>query len=114
MRNLALIFSIFLVACEKNESAQVAPQPTKMTYEQALKSDDFKKIAGNIGSKFTEEDRAKMGAANAKMKEEMANAGLTVGAMAPDFTLTNAFGGQVSLKETLEQGPVVLVFYRGA
>lgn len=44
MRNLALIFSIFLVACEKNESTQVAPQPTKMTYEQALKSDDFKKL----------------------------------------------------------------------
>lgn len=36
------------------------------------------------------------------------------GAVAPPFTLPDARGGQVSLHEQLERGPVVLTFYRGA
>jgi peroxiredoxin len=37
-----------------------------------------------------------------------------VGALAPLFTLPDARGGEVALAELLGQGPVVLVFYRGA
>jgi peroxiredoxin len=33
--------------------------------------------------------------------------------LAPDFTLPDALGQQVTLSRLLEQGPVVLVFYRG-
>ena len=36
-----------------------------------------------------------------------------VGQPAPDFTLPNADGRPVSLKELLTRGPVVLSFYRG-
>lgn len=36
-----------------------------------------------------------------------------VGASAPDFTLPNAVGKDVSLQAMLERGPVVLVWYRG-
>src|SRR5947207_4808325 len=36
-----------------------------------------------------------------------------VGERAPDFTLPDQLGRQVSLADELEQGPVVLVFYRG-
>ena len=36
-----------------------------------------------------------------------------VGQTAPDFTLPNADGRSVSLKELLARGPVVLSFYRG-
>ena len=36
-----------------------------------------------------------------------------VGQTAPDFTLPNAAGQSVSLKELLGRGPVVLSFYRG-
>jgi peroxiredoxin len=39
---------------------------------------------------------------------------LDVGATAPEFTLPDARGGQVSLSTLLAVGPVVLVFYRGA
>jgi peroxiredoxin len=39
--------------------------------------------------------------------------GLVVGDKAPDFTLPNATGNQVSLSELLKKGPVVLKFYRG-
>jgi hypothetical protein len=36
-----------------------------------------------------------------------------VGQPAPDFTLPNADGRPVSLKELVARGPVVLSFYRG-
>ena len=36
-----------------------------------------------------------------------------VGQPAPDFTLPNAAGREVSLKALLARGPVVLSFYRG-
>jgi len=39
---------------------------------------------------------------------------LAVGAAAPGFALPDARGGQVSLAGLLTDGPVVLVFYRGA
>jgi len=36
-----------------------------------------------------------------------------VGARAPEFTLPNASGRPVGLREVLARGPVVLSFYRG-
>lgn len=36
-----------------------------------------------------------------------------VGDVAPDFTLNNAYGEPIQLKERLLEGPVVLGFYRG-
>ncbi len=38
---------------------------------------------------------------------------LRVGQTAPDFTLPDAFGKQVALRDLLARGPVVLSFYRG-
>ncbi len=38
---------------------------------------------------------------------------LKVGECAPDFTLENTDGGNVSLSGLLLKGPVVLTFYRG-
>lgn len=40
--------------------------------------------------------------------------GLAIGTTAPDFLLPDAKGNRVSLSEVLEQGPVVLSFYRGS
>jgi peroxiredoxin len=37
-----------------------------------------------------------------------------VGQLAPDFTLPDAYGKQVSLSSLLQKGPVVLCFYRGS
>lgn len=36
-----------------------------------------------------------------------------VGDRAPDFTLPNAQGDMVSLKDLTERGPLVITFYRG-
>ena len=38
---------------------------------------------------------------------------IQVGSEAPDFTLGNATGGEVSLAALRHRGPVVLSFYRG-
>jgi hypothetical protein len=40
--------------------------------------------------------------------------GLEVGTKAPDFSLLDAKGNKVNLAEVLNQGPVVLSFYRGS
>lgn len=38
---------------------------------------------------------------------------LKTGDKAPDFTLPDAIGRKITLSETLPQGPVILIFYRG-
>jgi hypothetical protein len=40
--------------------------------------------------------------------------GLAIGTTAPNFYLSDAKGNKLSLSEVLEQGPVVLSFYRGS
>jgi len=48
-----------------------------------------------------------------ELQESGAAKGLTVGAKAPDFTLSNHAGDNVNLSEELAKGPVILTFYRG-
>ncbi len=50
---------------------------------------------------------------NAFTEKEAEENALKVGSKAPHFTLTNALGQNVSLHSLLEQGPVVLTWYRG-
>lgn len=54
------------------------------------------------------QDFQKLVIANAKHVK-----GLSVGEKAPDFTLPNAFGKDISLTSCLKSGVVVLKFYRG-
>jgi hypothetical protein len=54
----------------------------------------------------------------AKAIKDLSDSGLTASAiregdLAPDFSLPDAHGIQVSLGELLKNGPVVLSFYRG-
>jgi peroxiredoxin len=42
-----------------------------------------------------------------------ADRAVSVGSSAPDFTLPNAIGEDISLKRLLNEGPVVVSFYRG-
>jgi peroxiredoxin len=46
-------------------------------------------------------------------KSGMADRAKGVGDQAPDFSLKNAYGKTVELKELLSEGPVVLGYYRG-
>lgn len=43
----------------------------------------------------------------------MAEEAVSVGDKAPDFTLQDTDGNDVALSDLLQQGPVVLGFYRG-
>jgi hypothetical protein len=38
---------------------------------------------------------------------------ISLGTIAPDFMLTRAGGGQISLAEKLSKGPAAIIFYRG-
>lgn len=49
----------------------------------------------------------------ALVQSGIAEHGLKEGMQAPDFTLPDATGEHVSLSHLLQQGPVVITFYRG-
>lgn len=66
--------------------------------------------AGRIPAEVLEQLRAD----TAKLVEAgIADSALREGSRAPDFTLPDALGEPVSLASLLEQGPVVVTFYRG-
>jgi peroxiredoxin len=47
------------------------------------------------------------------IQTDIAKDSLKVGDKAPDFTLPDVFGKQVTLSELLQRGPAVVTFYRG-
>jgi peroxiredoxin len=49
----------------------------------------------------------------ALMQTGIAQQSVKAGEQAPDFTLPDVFGNEVTLSELLKQGPVVVTFYRG-
>ena len=51
--------------------------------------------------------------ANAQTPSSAGNTPVTVGAMAPDFSLEDQNGHKVTLTDARSKSPVVLVFYRG-
>jgi len=65
-------------------------------------------------SSMSQADRDTMKKAAEDLAAAMPEPGLKVGDKAPDFTLPNATELPVTLSVALKQGPVVLVFYRGA
>ncbi|KGX92953.1 alkyl hydroperoxide reductase [Pontibacillus halophilus JSM 076056 = DSM 19796] len=60
-----------------------------------------------------EETRNKMSKAIQELEDSNEGKGLRVGEDAPDFTLPDAKGSEVNLYDVLENGPVILTFYRG-
>jgi peroxiredoxin len=66
-----------------------------------------------IDAQIPEPVAERISAAIAEVEASGAAPGLAVGDQAPDFTLPDAVGRAVSLRDRLVAGPVVLVFYRG-
>jgi peroxiredoxin len=66
-----------------------------------------------INAQIPEPIAQRITAAVAEIEASGAVARLAVGEHAPEFSLPDAFGRAVSLRERLSAGPVVLVFYRG-
>lgn len=90
-----------------------AGTPALPSYQAAL--EEFKAQREASGdSPLSAEDRALMAKSARELDEAMPDPGLHVGVRAPDFLLPNARGDFKRLSSLLEDGPVILVFYRGA
>ena len=87
-------------------SAEVA------AYQATL--DSYLEKAKSEKSPFTEADLAIMKKAGESLAKSLPDPGIKTGEKAPNFILENAFGKTVNLQDKLKQGPVILVFYRGA
>jgi peroxiredoxin len=83
------------------------------SYLEALRAYQTERAKAE-GPPVRAEDRLVMEAAARDLAVAMPDPGLQVGDQAPDFRLPNALGRTVRLRDLLEQGPVVLSFYRGA
>lgn len=92
--------------------SRVYAESTVPSYQESL--DAFIEKSKASKSKFTDEDKKVMQASNESLAEKLPDPGVKVGEMAPDFSLKNPLGDEVTLSEELKKGPVVLVFYRGA
>lgn len=83
-------------------------------YQDAVKQFQAESQASKDAPMFTEHDLQVMEDAGAQLASAMPEPGLKIGARAPDFTLKDAQGKDVTLSKLLKQGPVILTFYRGA
>ncbi len=99
---LAMLF----MGCSSEESVPSIQKRVDIYNKKMMNSKD--------GPKLNEQDKAVMQEAADDLARTLTDPGLKVGDTAPDFSLGNANGKPVSLSSKLKQGPVVLIFYRGA
>jgi len=101
---------LFTVAsCTEEKAPQQTPAADLPSYSQAAKA--YQEKSRN---KIAPADRAVMKQASESLAKTLPDPGLKLGETAPDFTLPDPTGQKVSLASLLKEGPVVLVFYRGA
>ena len=93
-------------------STAIAATDELPSYKQSL--DQYMEKSKKEKSPFSSSDMAIMEKAGKDLTSSMPAPGIKVGEKAPDFVLNNALGKAVSLQDKLKEGPVVLVFYRGA
>lgn len=107
VRSLCYLVLLLLVS-----PAGVAAVSELPSYQQSL--DQYIEKSKNEKSPFSSSDMAVMEKAGRELASSMPEPGIKLGEKAPDFVLNNALGKPVRLKDKLKEGPVVLVFYRGA
>jgi len=103
---VASVFAMLFIACTSEDSVPSIKQRVDEYNKKAMSSKD--------GPKLSEQDMAVMKKAADDLAKTLPDPGLKVGDTAPDFVLGNANGKSVSLSSKLKDGPVVLIFYRGA
>lgn len=106
-RHLCYLIVLLLLA-----PAGIAVANEPPGYKQSL--DQYMEKSKKEKSPFSSSDMAIMEEAGKNLTRSMPAPGIKVGEKAPDFVLNNALGKAVSLQDKLKEGPVVLVFYRGA
>ncbi|MDZ5711181.1 peroxiredoxin-like family protein [Jeotgalibacillus haloalkalitolerans] len=75
--------------------------------------EEIKTYKDQFKKKAPEEKQRLMAQATQELEESGVAQGLKKGDQIPDFTLPDATGKQVSIKNLLSEGPVILTFYRG-
>lgn len=103
---LAAGFAMLFVACTSEEGLP--------SIQQRVADLNKKRMSNKNGPKLSEQDMALMQQAADDLAKTLPDPGLKVGDTAPDFTLGNANGKPINLYSKLKEGPVVLIFYRGA
>ena len=106
-RRLCFLSVLLLLAPTVIAAANELP-----SYQQSL--GQYMEKSKEEKSPFSSSDMAVMEKAGKDLASSMPVPGIKVGEKAPDFVLNNALGKAVSLKDKLKEGPVILVFYRGA
>lgn len=120
MRNLNTLCAILVGAtlstgcneaptANEDEATYVLPN-----YADAVVELEKKLYSGEDAIKVGDQDMAVITKAAADLSAQMPEPGIKIGEKAPDFVLKNPFGKAVKLNSVLENGPVVLTFYRGA
>lgn len=110
-----IMILIITTACntEKNDKSITIKEDTvqKLTSTQAqaleARKIDFGKKADENTRKIYQEGLDKLS------ESGILEAAKNIGDIAPNFTLENALGNEISLQKYLDKGPVVLVWYRG-
>jgi peroxiredoxin len=94
---------------EKAANAVISAIPTNLPLQEQID------MQVTQGAKYIPEELAKQLNSHLEylVTSSIAEKALKENELAPDFTLPDALGQHVTLSRLLEQGPVVLVFYRG-
>jgi len=104
-----LLYLVLSLVAVTSGRAQAGEAPG---YQRSF--DAYMQKSQKAPSPFSPTDIAVMDKAGRDLANRIPDPGVKVGEPAPVFVLNNALGQPVSLASTLEDGPVVLVFYRGA
>lgn len=115
LRTLSLCLLLTSIAgcnTKKKKQEEITKEPTmevKISQTQALeeRKTNFSKKADEQTKKIYKEGLASV------LESGIISSAKNVGDIAPNFTLKNAIGNEVSLQDYLQKGPVVLVWYRG-
>ncbi|MFY4776492.1 peroxiredoxin-like family protein [Metabacillus sp. RGM 3146] len=75
--------------------------------------DDIQQFEESFEEKVLIENKKIIAKATKELVESNVAKGLSIGELAPDFTLKDATGVSITLYEELKKGPVILTFYRG-
>ncbi len=122
-KSIIWIVCLGLMSCDSTESSNndnlkrdtATIEAMKVNNEQTFplkKELDAKKA--NFELKASDEKKQKYAEGiQSVIDHQIVENALQVGDNAPDFSLTNADGNIVTLYETLEKGPVILMWYRG-
>lgn len=110
---------LLLVSCKDQNETKIENQETEKTDTLAINQNTtLKSLLDNKKESFELKADEKTKKVYKEGIEAVANSGILksakqVGDIAPNFTLTNALGKSVELKDYLKKGPVIVTWYRG-